>query len=384
MTVRRVLALLAVAALATFAPASALPEAAPRITVMGVPDPGIQPQAVSDPSGTVHLLFFKGEPAHGDLFYARLSRAATSFGPAVRVNSDAGSAIATGSVRGGRIAVGRNGWIHVVWNGSTPVERGGGKDNPMWYARISPSGVVEPQRAIGTHTRHLDGGGSVSADVKGNVAVVWHAAGDTDGEEHRRIYVARSADDGARFAPESSFGMEGGNCGCCRIDSLLDSQGRLQILYRRASGGVHRDAAWITVEAGKATTPTTLQAWELPACPMTTFAMAESKQGLVAAWETAQQIYTAAIDPSTRQLSPPTTMQGAAIRKHPAIAINAAGDRLYAWTEGTAWARGGALAWELRAADGRRLSSAANAGAVPVWGLVTAVARPDGSFLILH
>jgi hypothetical protein len=70
------------------------------------------------------------------------------------------------------------------------------------------------------------------------------------------------------------------------------------------------------------------------------------------------------------------------MRKHPSLAINGAGDRLIAWTEGTAWARGGTVAWELQDRTGRRLASGANAGAVPVWGLVSAIARPDGSFLI--
>ena len=64
--------------------------------------------------------------------------------------------------------------------------------------------------------------------------------------------------------------------------------------------------------------------------------------------------------------------------------INAQGDSLIAWTEGTAWARGGSLAWQLRDRAGRRLASGTNAGPVPVWGLVSAVTRPDGSFLVIH
>ena len=77
-------------------------------------------------------------------------------------------------------------------------------------------------------------------------------------------------------------------------------------------------------------------------------------------------------------------MAGTAIRKHPSVAINAAGDRLIAWTEGTAWARGGTVAWALRNARGDHTASAANAGVVPVWGLVSAIARPDGTFVIFH
>jgi hypothetical protein len=365
-----------VAAVLLAAPAGVGPSAAPRIAVMAVPDNGLQPQAVVDRGDTVHLLYFKGEPGHGDLFYARLPRGAASFTSPIRVNSEAGSAIATGSVRGGRLALGRDGWVHVAWNGNTGTT--------MWYARLSPRGTVEPQRSIGSHHRHLDGGGSIAADAGGRVAVVWHAAGDVDGEEHRRIYVARSTDDGARFGAETGYAMAGGNCGCCRLDSLVDAHGDLQVLYRAASGGVHRDATWLSIHDGKSRPPVTLQRWQLPACPMTTFALAETGGRLVAAWETAHQIYSATLDPSAMRSSSPQAMQGSGIRKHPAVAINAAGDRLFAWTEGTAWARGGSAAWELRGGDGRQLGAAADAGPVPVWGLVAAVARADGSFLILR
>src|SRR5436190_1303701 len=107
---------------------------------------------------TIHLLYFKGEPAAGDLFYVRRRARDAGFSAPVRVNSESGTAIATGSVRGGQIALGRSGWIHVAWNGSKPIERGGEKLTPMWYARLAPGGNgFEAQRSIGTHTRHLDG-----------------------------------------------------------------------------------------------------------------------------------------------------------------------------------------------------------------------------------
>ena len=358
--------------------------ATPAIEVIALPDGGIQPQAVADASGTIHVLYFAGDPAHGDLFYIRRARDAAAFSPPIRVNSEAGSAIATGTVRGGRLALGRDGWLHVAWNGSLPVERNGEKDNPMWYTRISARGAVEAQRAVGTHTRHLDGGGDVAADRAGRVVVAWHAAGTTDGETNRRIYIAASTDDGKTFAPETSFTTSGGNCGCCQLNAMLDSRGRLQLLYRSAGDGVHRDATWLTVENNQASQQITLQPWVLPACPMTTFAMAQTTGGLVAAWETAQQIYTAVIDPVTRTVSTPSAPDGSAVRKHPSIAVNAAGERVLAWTEGTAWARGGTLAWELQNTSGRRLDGRSGAGAVPAWSLVTAVALPDGSFAIVR
>jgi hypothetical protein len=355
------------------------------VTLLRTPDGGIQPQAAVDAAGTVHLLYFNGDPAHGDLFYARLPDGAAAFTPAVRVNSEPGSVIATGSVRGGQMALGRAGFVHVAWNASRPVEREGLKELPMWYARLRPGArTFEPQRAIGSHTRHLDGGGSVAADAEGRVHVVWHAAGNVDGETHRRIFVAMSADDGGRFSREAPFGDAAGLCGCCQLETLVDRRGQLNVLYRAAGDAVHRDAMWLRVVRGRAAAPIRLQTWELPACPMTTFAMTHRGGDIVAAWETQQQIYSAVLTPESRRVSATRSMSGTALRKHPSVAVNAAGGTLYAWTEGTAWARGGTVAWELRSGTGTRVASASSAGEVPVWSLVAAVARADGSFLLIH
>src|SRR5258708_22010828 len=175
------------------------------VTVMAVPDGGIQPQALIDADGTVHLIACKGDRGGGDLFYVRRKPSDAAFSAPLRVTSDAGSAIATGSVRGGQIALGRNGWIHVAWNGSRPIDRDGIKQTPMWYARLPPGGTAfEAQRAIGTQTTNLDGGGTIAADGSGRVHVVWHAAGLEQGEMHRRIYLATSTSDGARFAAEQA------------------------------------------------------------------------------------------------------------------------------------------------------------------------------------
>lgn len=45
--------------------------AADKVTVLKTPNGGIQPQAVSDAKGTLHLIYFKGDAGAGDLFYVR-------------------------------------------------------------------------------------------------------------------------------------------------------------------------------------------------------------------------------------------------------------------------------------------------------------------------
>ena len=56
-----------------------------------------------------------------------------------------------------------------------------------------------------------------------------------------------------------------------------------------------------------------------------------------------------------------------------------------AWTEGTGWQRGGALAWQVFDRSNRPTPDKGRIeGGIPVWSLPTAVTRPDGGFTIIH
>jgi hypothetical protein len=43
----------------------------PKVELKRVPNRGIQPQVAMDENGTVHLVYFTGDPSQGDLFYAQ-------------------------------------------------------------------------------------------------------------------------------------------------------------------------------------------------------------------------------------------------------------------------------------------------------------------------
>lgn len=53
-------------------PASSLARNA-DVSIVRVPNGGIQPQAVRDGAGTLHLLYYAGDPMLGDLFYVKSS-----------------------------------------------------------------------------------------------------------------------------------------------------------------------------------------------------------------------------------------------------------------------------------------------------------------------
>ena len=157
-----------------------------KIETLRVPSDGLQPQIVIDAKGTLHLIYFNGEPAGGDLFYVRREPGKSNFSPLIRINSVPNSAVSIGSIRGAQMAMGRNNRLHVAWN---PSHKCGAKG--MQYTRLNDAGnAFEDQKSIPTDHVGLDGGGSVAADDSGNVYVVWHAPQTPTGKEaERRVWV---------------------------------------------------------------------------------------------------------------------------------------------------------------------------------------------------
>jgi hypothetical protein len=359
--------------------------------LLRVPDHGIQPQVAVDAKGVVHLIYFKGDPANGDLFYSR-SEDGIHFKHALRVNSHPGSAIAIGNIRGAQFALGKSGRVHVAWNGSQKAEpRAPGKASPMLYTRLNDAGTAfEPQRNLIQSAVGLDGGGSVAADGAGNVYVFWHApAPGKKDEDQRRVWVAVSTDEGKTFAAEkAAYDEPTGACGCCGMRAFADSKGTVYVLYRGATdGGEQRDTYLLTSkDKRKSFQGVDLHLWAINSCPMSSAAFAEGPTGtVVGAWETKEQVYFVRIDPKTGKWSPPEAPPGKGKgRKHPAVAINAKGETILVWTEGMGWNRGGAVVWQVYDKDGNATAQRGHAAGVPVWSLVAAFVRPDGTFAIVY
>src|SRR5579864_4015668 len=69
-----------------------------KVALVRVPDAGIQPQVAVDETGVVHLIYFKGDPGKGDLYYVRSRDGGTTFSAPLLVNSVRGSAVAIGNI----------------------------------------------------------------------------------------------------------------------------------------------------------------------------------------------------------------------------------------------------------------------------------------------
>ena len=359
-----------------------------QVKLLRTPNEGIQPQTVLDRDGVLHMIYVKGDASAGDIEYVSRKVYEKDFSEPIRVNSESDSAVAIGTVRGPQIALGRNGRVYVIWFGSR--ERSGNAPDtmPVFFSRLNNSGkAFEPQRNLMQYAKGGDGGLSIAADTLGDVYAVWHAMGAEPGEGHRRVYLARSADDGRTFAREVPISPPAlGACGCCGMRAFADERGTLFILYRAAAQNVHRDMTLlISTDQGVTFRDTTVGPWELNACPMSTAYLSEGGERLRAAWETAGQVYFDSVEPVSLKVTAPIAAPGESDnRKHPAVAANVNGQVLMVWTEGTGWSKGGSLAWKLLDNTGKPTKAEGYAPGVPVWGLPSVFADRKGNFTIIY
>jgi hypothetical protein len=365
-----------------------------------LPDGGIQPQVVADDRGTLHVLYYSGEPRGGDVFYTRSTDAGATFSSPLQVNGSH-SAIAAGTIRGAQMALGRAGRVHVAWNGSSeaklrgPINPDAGKPGaPMLYSRLNDAGTAfEPERNLMHRSFGLDGGGSVAADRMGNVYVAWHgipldakSGAGPEGEARRQIWIARSEDDGRIFASEDkAWTQPTGACACCGMKIFASRRGSVHALFRSATEAVHRDIYLISSkDRGKTFQGGLLHKWEINACPMSSMDLAENSSTIIGAWETGGQVYRARIGDSPKSLDPMPAPGNAKGRKHPRLAINANGEMLFVWTEGTGWQRGGSVAWQLYDRSGQATSEKGLMAGIPAWSFAAPAVNPDGSFTIVY
>jgi hypothetical protein len=369
------------------------------VELLRVPESGLQPQVAVGEDGIVHLLYYSGDARQGNLFYTRSKDAGAAFGAPVRVNSQEGSAVAAGTIRGAQLALGSAGRVHVAWNGSMkaepvgPVNPDAGKPGqPMLYARMDEHrATFEPQRNLMLQSFGLDGGGSVAADRDGRVFVAWHGVAESEakgtgkeGEARRRVWITASQDGGRTFSPETkAWARETGACGCCGMKLFADRKGNLLALYRSATESVHRDVYLIeSRDHGRTFEGGLLHKWEINACPMSSMDFAENGGVIAAAWETGGQVYWSRVSP--RGESPVAAPGEGKGRKHPRLAVNRHGEVLLAWTEGTAWQKGGGFAWQIYDRDGRPTAESGRSPGILAWSFAAAFTRHDDSFGILY
>lgn len=368
--------------------------AQPPVRLLRTPDSGLQPQLAIGPHGTRHLLYYKGDPRSGDLFYSSCSEDKTDFAPGIRVNTIDGAACAFGNMRGGQIALAPDGRIHIAWNGSeaaaehlkdSGVKRHGGE--PMLYTRSNADrSAFEPERDLMSRTCALDGGGNITIANDGRISVVWHASlpeTESKGELGRQIFMAHSTDRGVTFSTESPIPWPGespGMCGCCALKAFADKD-NFYVIFRAAGEKVRRDSHLLTsTDRGQTFTDKVLTKWQLAACPMTTSSVISAPSGPILAWESEKNVYWSRLGGDS--IAAPDRK---AERKFPSVAVNAKDEVLLAWCEGMTFGQSGSLHWQVFGKDGKPIEGATGSqNGVPAWSLISAITEPDGSFAIIY
>jgi hypothetical protein len=361
--------------------AAAAAAAVPAVQIVRVPDGGLQPQVATDGHGAVSLVYFSGAARNGNAWYSRSVDGGRSFSPPLRVNSLTGSVMAVGYVRGPRLAVEPNGTVHVAWaNANQPG---------VAYARLPERGAqFTPQANLETVSLNADGP-SVAADGRGGVYVAWHglAPGGPKDEQHRRLWVARSRNGGRSFGRETAASPPRlGACSCCGTAAVAEGNGTVDLLYRAAQTETERDIYLLTSRnRGRSFEASDSGPWALNYCPLTNSKLLRDHRRVLAAWEQQGQVRFAFIAPGASRAEIPIEPPGNPLdRKYPAIAANASGDILLAWTEGVGWAHGGAVAWQMFDGEGHPLGAEGRAAGVPAWDFPAVFARPDGSFVLMY
>ena len=344
------------------------------LVVLRVPDGGRLPRAVIDDAGTLHVVYVVGERRAGDLMYVTRRPGASTWSEPVRVNSAPGTVNGAGPIDGGQLALGKDNWLHAAWFQRSPIE--------FFYTRTNENGDgFEPQFGVAAGDG-VEAGPSIAADRAGNVFLFWHAGA---GEHPRRsVYLTVSRDSGTTFEPARQVNVSAeGACNCCGLHALSDAAGTVYLSYRGAGENIRRGQRLLTSrDAGRTFTDKLIHPWELGACPVSTTTLSEGPSGMMVAWETEGQVYFTRADEREVNVSPASDAD--TYRQHPAVAVNQRGETLLAWVEGAGLRSGGAVHWQLFDAAGQPTSEESQGtDTVPAASVPTAIARADGTFLVL-
>ncbi len=349
--------------------------AGPMVEPGRVPDQGIQPRLIRDHSGRIHLVYFKKIPAleksrKGDLYYRQWDPQRGDWQDSIKVSSQSYSHL--GPVSKASIAIDEAGRIHVVWFlpslGAYRYSR----------SNIGRSRFEDERSPVIAHSDGLEAEASIA--IQGaRITISWHA-GDLSHEYKRAVYTLTSTDYGQTFgtvklASDPALGA----CACCSLATRFDGKGHLQIAYRSAIRDEGRHMQLLTMgSAGKDNSLRTVGEWQLNSCPVSTNVL----NGDWLAFEIKGQILMMNVTDGNEA----TLVSASEIRqKHPAIAINDNGDRLLVWGEAAGYFAGGSLQMKMYNAQSEVIETADHSSQnIPQFSIAAAVARPDGSFLVLY
>lgn len=323
-----------------------------KVFLFKVPDEGLSPQCATDSKGVAHMIYFKGSVEAGDIYYTTFNLETQNFNPSVRVNSIEGSATIQGTTSHPQMAVGKNGVVHVVWNGSAKAE------NQFLYSKSIGDGQFSPQKDMKGETSGIDGGGSVAANGLGQVFLVWHAntKGKTD-EQDRQVFISISKDNGTTFTEEKVISPKysGASSGCSL--KVAASSKEVMILFRGVSGrrGIDRNIYQLTSRnKGLSFNSRIVEKENSHSCPRSSYAITTGIKDFVRAWDYKDRVYCR-VNSGKAFLGSYSFEKKS--QKHPSLSRNIKEYSLLAWVNNGSQAKEAELEWVTFDKNGRTASS---------------------------
>jgi hypothetical protein len=201
-----------------------------EVKTLRVPGGGEVPEVVLDANRVLHMTYGRGAPGNG--YYVQSRDLGKTFTRPVQLNQRADT-VTTGMERGPKLALGKDGVLHVVWLGY--YKKGGG----VWYTRSTDGGkTFEAERNL-TEVKPAWDNATVTSDDDGNVFVFWtgywpELIEDPKSPVASPILMARSTDNGKTFAESElvKHDYPGRACGCCRLEARVGPDNNLYVGFR--------------------------------------------------------------------------------------------------------------------------------------------------------
>ena len=379
--------------------AAAAPTTADSARVSVADHKAQSPEIALGADGAIHMVWIdedtapkNHDPAHGhshmastNLFYAHSTDGGRSYSDPVRVNANDGEVWGL-SVSNPRIAVGRNGTIHVFYpaNDVSPVT---GKPVAVaLYTRSTDGGrsFAKPQRlntwATTDASQFVHGGlshahvfGTLAVDAKGSVYAMWIDTRDMakDGDSGK-VFMAVSRNDGRSFGKDREL-FPADVCPCCQLTAHVDAAQRLWVGSRQVEGKFRDSTVTVSTDGGRTFSPRQRVAskrWEIEACPLKPTGIAARGNDVWASFYSGAEdpagVYLAHSGDAGRNWSTPMLVHpGATTSDAPVVAL--AGPTLH-------------LFWHAKVGDGaRRIYTRASSDGGASFGPVVELPAPPGA-----
>ena len=198
---------------------------------------GIGPSIAVDASDNLHLVWYNYIDLNDEIFYKKSTDGGVTWTPSRRLTwNSGGSDVPT-------IAVDPSGYLHVVWEDATPLNK------EIFYKKSTDGGDTWAANKRLTWNSGNSAAATITADLSGNLHVVWYD--NTPGDYE--IYYIKSADGGAAWTTSERLSwtsdnsyqpaMSIGSSSNLHVVWYDDTPGNREIYYTKSTDG---GATWTT------------------------------------------------------------------------------------------------------------------------------------------